>query len=128
MMATYADGLSIHVELTEYTSQEMRKLGILADQAIVSATPFDTGRAKSNWLMSLGTPDESINESSISLNGSYSTQLAASVLSSYPADSLPDIWICNNLPYIARLNDGWSQQAPAKFVEVAIEQAVAYGR
>lgn len=127
-MATYADGLSIHVELTEFASQEMRKLGILADQAIVAATPFDTGRAKSNWLMSLGAPDESINESSISINGSYSTQLAASVLGNYPTDSLPDIWICNNLPYIARLNDGWSQQAPAKFVETAIEQAVSYGR
>lgn len=126
-MATYADGLSIQVELTEFASQEMRKLGLLADQAIVAATPFDTGRAKSNWLMSIDYPDESINESNISINGGYSTQIAESVLASYPADSLPPIWICNNLPYIGRLNEGWSAQAGKKFVETAIAQAVSYG-
>lgn len=129
-MASYADGLSIHVELTEYTSQEMRKLGILADQAIVSATPFRDGRAKANWLMSLSSPETGTNdnESTFDRVGSFSINLAKSVIDKYPADSLPDIWICNNLPYIQRLNEGWSEQAGSKYVETAIEQAVSYGR
>lgn len=124
----YASGLSVSVELTEFTSQEIRKLGLLIDQNIVTATPFRDGVAKSNWLMSLNTPDERINETNIDKTGSYSINLALSVLDSYPTDSLPTIYITNNLPYIQRLNDGWSQQAGSKYVETAIAQAVNNGR
>lgn len=124
----YADDLSVMVELTEFASEEMQSLGLLVDQAIVLATPFKDGIAKSNWLMSLNEPDESINMTNISLNGSYSLSLAKSVLGSYPKDSLPTIYISNNLPYIQRLNEGWSQQAGTKYVETAIAQAVNSGR
>ena len=36
------------------------------------------------------------------------------------------VYISNNLPYIQRLNDGYSQQAPENFVESAVQ--VAEGR
>lgn len=126
-MATYADGLSVKVELTEFTSQEIRSLGILIDQRIVQASPFDTGLFKNNWLMSIGSPStEVLAEEDPS--GSKAINRAREVVMSYPMDSLPDLWLVNNLPYSARLNDGWSQQAPSKFVETEIAQAVAYGR
>lgn len=33
---------------------------------------------------------------------------------------LQNIWFSNNAPYIGRLDQGWSRQAPANFVEKAI--------
>ena len=33
------------------------------------------------------------------------------------------IFLNNNLPYITRLNDGWSSQAPKGFVQKALEAA-----
>lgn len=41
------------------------------------------------------------------------------------ADLGPQIDIINDAPYIMRLNDGWSKQAPAGFVERAIDEALA---
>lgn len=126
-MATYADGLSIKVELTEFAAQEIRALGIIADQRIVQASPVDTGTFKNNWLMSIGNPSTEIVEEA-DKSGSKAMQQAKEVCLSYPLDSLPDLWLVNNLPYAARLNDGWSEQAPSKFVESELAQAVAYGR
>lgn len=124
----YADGLSIKVELTEFTAQEIRQLGIIADQRIVQASPVDTGLFKNNWLMSIGTPSlETVAEEDKS--GSKAIERAKEVVMTYPLDSLPDLWLVNNLPYAARLNDGWSQQQETpKFVERELAQAVAYGR
>jgi hypothetical protein len=47
---------------------------------------------------------------------------AQEVLSGY--DGRQTIWILNGLPYIERLNEGHSQQAPAGFVETAIYRNV----
>lgn len=128
MAIDYSKTLSISAELTEDASKEIRRLGVLIDQAVVVATPFDTGRAKSNWLMGIYTPPTRQNHNDFDVSGSYSLALAAEVAKEYPTDSLPDLWIVNNLPYIGRLNDGWSAQAGKKFVETAIDQAVSYGR
>ena len=128
MAIDYSKELSIAAELTSDVSKEVRKLGILVDQAVVAATPFDTGRAKANWLMSINNPQTGIADSGFDASGSYSLNLAQSVLADYPANELPDLWIVNNLPYIQRLNEGWSQQAGSKYIETAIDQAVSYGR
>jgi hypothetical protein len=128
MAIDYSKELSIAAELTSDVSKEIRKLGILVDQAVVAATPFDTGRAKANWLMSINSPQTGTFDSGFDASGSYSLNLAQSVLADYPANELPDLWIVNNLPYIQRLNEGWSQQAGSKYIETAIDQAVSYGR
>ena len=53
---TFARSLSISSELTAEVSQEVRKLGITIDQGVVFGTPVDTGLARANWLVSIGTP------------------------------------------------------------------------
>ena len=127
-MATYASGLSVKVELTEFTAQEIRSLGILIDQRIVQESPFDTGVFKNNWLMSIGNPSNEILEDG-DVSGSKAIERARQVVMDYPLNSLPDLWLVNNLPYAARLNNGWSQQQDnPKWVEREIAQAVAYGR
>lgn len=37
----------------------------------------------------------------------------------------PNIDIVNDAPYIMRLNDGWSKQAPMGFIERCIDEALA---
>lgn len=37
----------------------------------------------------------------------------------------PAIDVMNDAPYIMRLNDGWSQQAPAGFIEQCIDEVLA---
>lgn len=34
------------------------------------------------------------------------------------------VWIVNPMPYIGRLNDGWSKQAPAGWIDRAIQQVL----
>lgn len=127
-MAAYADGLSVKVELTEFASQEIRSLGILIDQRIVQESPVRDGLFKNNWLMSVGSPSADILQDE-DPSGSKAIERARAVVMSYPLDSLPDLWLVNNLPYAARLNNGWSQQQDnPKWVEREIAQAVAYGR
>ena len=123
---TFARSLSIKSELTEDISREVRKLGIRIDQGVVLGTPVDTGRARANWLVGIGTAPAGTTES-LDQGGNSSIQTAISVIGNYPADKLPALWIVNNLPYIGRLNDGSSEQAPAKFVEAAIDRALANG-
>lgn len=31
------------------------------------------------------------------------------------------LYLANSTPYIKRLNEGWSKQAPARFVEMTVE-------
>jgi hypothetical protein len=123
---SFSRSLSIKSELTEDISREVRKLGIRIDQGVVLGTPVDTGRARANWLVGIGTAPAGTTEN-LDQGGNASIQAAVSVIGNYPADKLPDLWIVNNLPYIGRLNDGSSEQAPAKFVEAAIDRALANG-
>lgn len=86
-------------------------LAILADLTL--QTPVDTGRARANWLPSFGSPRTTTVEadggiSQINFGG---WKLGTS------------IFISNNLPYIRRLNEGWSKQAPASFVDKIVQVA-----
>lgn len=118
------------------TTRAVRRVAIAADQAVVSGTPVDTGRAKSNWIVQLGSPaDEIIGPYSPGEAGSTEAQntqaaldQAEAVISRYQSGQDVEIHITNNLPYIQRLNDGYSDQAPANFVEEAILEAVAAAR
>lgn len=91
----------------------VRRVALVVDTTLVNTTPVDTGRARANWLPSLNVP----RSDSVDLKN---TEGVESILPSYKVSDT--IYITNNLPYIQRLNDGWSQQAPAGFVETAIEK------
>lgn len=116
--------------LGETTDQLVRKVALAADQTVVLATPVDTGRARSNWIAQIGSAPDQVVEayapgdsgSSGSQNASAALEQAAAVISGYTSGQT--IHIANNLPYIQKLNSGSSAQAPAAFVEKAIQTAV----
>lgn len=82
---------------------------------VVMNTPVDTGRARSNWFMGNGSAPRHVTEDTTAQN------LMDGIAQAQKIKSDDTVYISNNLPYINRLNDGHSQQAPAGFVEKAVQ-------
>lgn len=121
-------------------AQVQRKIstyGTTLIQQLVLATPILTGQAKANWQAVIGAPGGQF----IGLDGPTSdprdlahgppqrvdygayAETASRIAASYQPGQV--LYIFSNLPYIERLNDGYSLQAPAGFVEAAIMTASA---
>jgi len=109
----------------------VRKTALAIDQAVVLGTPVDTGRARSNWLVEVGSARSDTIEpyapgsgrSTESRNTEAALDQGRSAVARYQNGQ--EIHITNNLPYISKLNDGSSAQAPENFVETAIVEAQA---
>lgn len=110
-----------------------RRVALAADQAVVMETPVDTGRAKSNWIVTLGSPSgatinaysEGEGGSTAAANEAAAQAQAESVISGYDGDAGLEIHITNNLPYIEELNQGSSMQAAPGYVEQALVQVLS---
>ncbi|MCM1497284.1 MAG: hypothetical protein NC124_02345 [Clostridium sp.] len=90
-------------------------------------TPIDTGFCASNWVASKGEPFTGLagsrtSHSDVTVDRNPQ-QSGLSSLQSYTLND-GDIYITNNTDYIQKLNSGSSTQAPAGFVETAIDVAV----
>jgi hypothetical protein len=98
------------------------------DQTVVLATHVDTGRARSNWIVSVRGPNHTVRPpyaQGEGLGKGEGANAAAAIAQGQRAIRLRpknggDIYIQNNLPYIGDLNAGSSAQAPANFVAKAI--------
>lgn len=100
----------------------VRRCALATDAAVVIATPVDTGRARSNWQVELGQAASGTLDTT-DKSGQGAISQGKQVIDTYKSGS--SINITNNLPYIERLNNGWSAQAPAGFVERAVQIGVA---
>ena len=88
-------------------------------QNIVKRTPKDTGRAKGNWK--IGYKEDSDVQLTNWANDESGELRAASFLSEKTEGS-PRINIYNNLPYIERLENGWSNQAPTGMIALSFKE------
>lgn len=89
-------------------------------------TPVDTSQALSNWIVTLDSPSDNKIKPHFPGEGG-STQKASAAETINQARKVlsgkrpgQKIYITNNLPYIKRLNEGYSKQAPAGFVERSV--------
>lgn len=117
-------------QLDKNMNKAVREVALIADREVVLQTPVDTGRARSNWIVSLGSPSREQQDAYTPGQGGSTgadnaraalEQAAAEISRRQPGQ---DINISNNLPYIGRLNEGYSAQAPAGFVQAAVLRAV----
>lgn len=107
----------------------VRKVAVAIDQTVVLGTPVDTGRARSNWQVSLDNPADGTRaafspgteQSTSGANARAAIAEGRATIAKHQDGQA--IHITNNLPYIGRLNDGWSAQAPAGFVQDAVVTA-----
>ena len=100
------------LKLKESANDDVRGVYFSGLSAVIKGTPVDEGRARNNWFLSENNPSESITDSE-SKSGSGSI----SQLSHIPKNVMnTKVFFTNNLPYIKRLEYGWSQQAPDGWV------------
>lgn len=98
-----------------------KRLALKILRNLVLESPKDTGRFVNNWLVGLGGRKVSTLQGTDPAR-TKSFQRGSAAIKRYKR--WVAIWISNNLPYAQRLNDGWSDQAPANFVQKAIERAL----
>jgi hypothetical protein len=130
-LADFAKALEDSTSVQDYADTVQEQVAARVEEALVRATPVDTGKARSNWLVSNGSPMEDEIEPyspgsklgiSEDANAEAAIQQGKEAITQHPSGE--DIFIRNNVDYIERLNDGWSKQAPALFVELGIQQAL----
>ncbi len=114
----------IGTDVAKNADKVVRKVAMAVDQTVVMATPVDTGRARSNWIAALNAAADGT-VASTSKSGASALAQAAGVIAGYDRDKDSEIHITNNLPYIGRLNEGSSYQAPANFVAIAVRRGVS---
>ena len=100
---------------------------IAVAQTVILATPVDTGRARANWIASLGSPVRLPTDDE-DPSGQETIAVATTVAVARKAGSGVPIFLSNNVDYIEKLNQGSSSQAPAGFVEAAVAQGVVAAR
>lgn len=96
--------------LTFYTRLSLEVL-----RNVVFLTPVDTGRARGNWQLTVGSPAEGQRDD---FKNRDAVSEAAAVLGNLKG--LDVVWVSNNVPYIVYLERGSSQQAPAGMVAVTL--------
>lgn len=115
--------------LTDLTEQVVTKITLDVSANLIETTPVDTGWARANWAPAIGTPNiEDLrgivpDARDAASAGAQQQQALATVATGYKL-SMGKVFVTNNVPYISRLNDGSSAQAPAGFVQRAIHKAV----
>lgn len=103
-------------------------------KTVVEDTPVDSGKAKSNWQVNIGSAAEGVIDPHVpGKKGSTAQENTDATIAAgneridqYVTGQ--DIHITNNVPYIRDLNDGASNQAPPGFVEIAVIEAVEYSK
>lgn len=89
----------------------------------LQGTPVDKGRARGNWQIGIGAVPAGLlaveDKSGAAAIARESAKVLAEALRANPFQIL---WITNNVPYIDRLEDGWSKQAPDGWIRLAVER------
>lgn len=94
-------------------------------RGVTIKSPVDTGRFKGNWNINIGSPSYTINESATSTPyGAPVSGDFANVL--FTIDGTKPAYITNGLPYAARLETGYSKQAPVGMVDVTLTEYRAF--
>jgi hypothetical protein len=113
-------------DLDEEASAAAVSVALTIVGSLAFDTPVDTSKAISGWQIGLGSPVPT--QRGAFFPGERGSTFRASAQATVAdarnvlANKVPGqpIYISNPLPYIRRLNAGWSKQHPGAFVEAAV--------
>lgn len=105
--------------MAQGTETKVKRAALVGDRALVFTTPVDTGRAQTNWVASIGSPTELVGSDGFG-SASAAVANASSVINTWKLGQGP-IFLANSVPYIVRLDEGWSAQAPKGMTTAAIQ-------
>lgn len=120
-------------EVQRGTTVIVRRAARAIDRGVVFGTPVDEGTARSNWVATLNVPFSGVipayapgSKLGIAERGNAQGAIvqASGVINQYQAGRTRTIHFTNNVPYIERLNNGSSLQAPAMFVQRGIQAGI----
>lgn len=107
----------------EEVDKQIRKIVIDLFTGIILSTPVDTGRARGNWQV--GTTPITATLPNTDPSGASAISGVMGKLSSGMFKGKDNsIWLCNNLPYIGRLETGYSGQAPRGMVALNLQRVI----
>lgn len=117
---------AIKVGIDKHLSKTVRLTSLAVLGEVIKNTPVDTGRARGNWWLGINEVPAEVHAAENKAEGAAlqnaASQAATQKIGTYQPDQT--IYISNNLPYIRKLNEGHSIQAPAAFVESAAQVGV----
>jgi len=97
-----------------------RKVALEVLRRVVMRTPVESGRARGNWQTSVGAP--MVGETGrTDKSGGAVIGSAVPIIESWDASNVA-IFLMNNVPYIQRLEDGYSDQAPSGMVKITVAE------
>jgi hypothetical protein len=114
-------------DLNNFLEKVMKDLGTTLNNKLTEETPEDTGWAENNWIANLGTPHRGLaGTREAAEKGSIDFVPRRVGLAKIAAYKLRNgkIHITNNVYYLSDLNEGTSKQAPAMFIEMAIDKSI----
>lgn len=88
---------------------------------LIAATPVRRGEARSNYTVGQGNANSEYRSSGWDLYGLVALRAARGAIETCPPGT--PLVVSNNAPHIAKLNAGGSIQAPAGFMQQAVEDA-----
>ncbi len=130
-----------------------RRIATVIGETVAKETPVDTGTARSNWIMTRGAPASYSIPAYVPYRKTHQVQYAVhkatgphpggglgdkeevanleavkaqhtAALAAYNPDTDKTVYLANNVIYIGRLNDGYSPQTAAGFVERAVKRGI----
>lgn len=103
-------------DLVEYMNEVMSTL----QEKLHSRNPVDTGFSSMNWNLTHGRAYKGIRGSK--------TNVPSNLMTNLLKDKAQVMHLTNNVKYVPALNDGWSSQAPAGWVDLSIAEVYSkYG-
>jgi len=116
-MATFASGIKGYAKRTGLSiDKAVIAVCAKASTEIIRKTPVDTGRARGNWFATIGntsTDTSEVRTDGEAIGDAITTSMKASGNIFY---------LTNNLPYIRRLEYGYSKQAINGMVRLTIAE------
>lgn len=114
---TFASDIAKFAAKTEQNLDQVRRgvfLQIASD--VINRTPVDTGRARGNWQATINAPARGTTTSA-----SQSAAIVQAQAIAQNAKGDQALYLTNNLPYIRRLEFGYSNQAPQGMLRLAVQ-------
>ena len=109
-----SDWKKIESKMARNLNQGIRATLFEVSTAIIKDTPADTGRARGNWQASIGRG--ATKEIAVNNQRSGEAKAIAEVDQTVSVAVGDLYYLTNNVPYIERLEFGWSKQAPSGMV------------
>lgn len=117
-MASFEDTIENFIRKAKKNPEiVVRQITLKLYSAVILASPVDTGRFRMNWQATYKNPATSILIADDPSGSRAIGRITQFVMHNPDWD---EFRLTNNLPYAARLEYGYSQQAPAGMVRVSV--------